>query len=137
MEENKQNFLQHINNIDLAIQFKVENNKEDGAIPFLDTIVKPENDGKMSITVYRKPTNTQTSTYSGTAPIISQQNMVSLVPSPIGPKQSLAILNSSKKKWNISRKLLPIVNTPGGLWMRWRKDLPGLLVSSMMGLTAR
>ena len=31
-------------------------NKEDTAIPFLDTIVKPEADGKLSITVYRKPT---------------------------------------------------------------------------------
>ena len=54
-EENKQNFLQHINSVDLAIQFTVEDSKEDGAIPFLDTIVNPENDGKLSITVYRKP----------------------------------------------------------------------------------
>ena len=54
-EENKQSFLHHINNVDLAIQFTVENNKEDGAIPFLDTIVKPETDGKLSITVYMKP----------------------------------------------------------------------------------
>ena len=51
------NFLQHINSVDLTIQFTVENNKEHGAIPFLDTIVKPENDGKLSITVYRKPTH--------------------------------------------------------------------------------
>ena len=54
----KQDFLQHINNVDPAIQFTVENNKEDGAIPFLDTIVKPEVNGKLSITVYRKPTHT-------------------------------------------------------------------------------
>ena len=33
-------------------------NKEDGAITFLDTIVKPEADGTLSITVYRKPTHT-------------------------------------------------------------------------------
>ena len=32
--------------------------EEDGSIPFLDTIVKPEADGTMSITVYRKPTHT-------------------------------------------------------------------------------
>ena len=50
-EENKQNILQHINSVD-----PVENSKEDGAIPYLDTIVKPETDGKLSITVYRKPT---------------------------------------------------------------------------------
>ena len=43
--------------VDQAIQFTVENNKEDGAIPFLDTIVNPENDGKLSIAVYRKPTH--------------------------------------------------------------------------------
>ena len=31
---------------------------EDGSIPFLDTIVKPEVNGGLSITVYRKPTHT-------------------------------------------------------------------------------
>ena len=57
-EENKQSFLQHINSVDPTIKFMVENNKEDWAIPFLDTIVKPEVDGKLSITVYRNPTHT-------------------------------------------------------------------------------
>ena len=51
-------FPQHITGDDPVIQFTVENNKEDGTIPFLDTIVKPETDGKLSITVYRKPTHT-------------------------------------------------------------------------------
>ena len=50
-EIHKQDFLQHINSVDSAIQFTVENNKEDGVIPFLDTIVKPEADGKLSATV--------------------------------------------------------------------------------------
>ena len=57
-KQDKQDFLQHINSVDPAIQFTVEDNKEDGAIPFLDNIVKPEADGKLSTTVYRKPTNT-------------------------------------------------------------------------------
>ena len=57
-EANKQGFLQHINSVDPAIKFTVEDNKEDGSIPFLDTIVKPEADGTLSITVYRTPTNT-------------------------------------------------------------------------------
>ena len=35
--------------------FTVEDNKEDGSIPFLDMVVKPEADGSLSITVYRKP----------------------------------------------------------------------------------
>ena len=56
-EVNKQGFLQHINSVDPAIKFTVKDNKEDGSIPFLDTIVKPEVDGTPSITVYRKPTH--------------------------------------------------------------------------------
>ena len=50
--------LQHINSVDPAIKFTVEDNKEDGSIPFLDTIVKREADGTLSITVYRKSTHT-------------------------------------------------------------------------------
>ena len=56
-EIHKQNFLQHINSVDPAIQFTVEDNKEDGAIPFLETIVKPEADGNL-LTVYQTPTHT-------------------------------------------------------------------------------
>ena len=56
-EDHKQNFLEHINGIDPAITFTVEDNKEDAAIPFLDTIVKLEADGGLSIIVYRKPTH--------------------------------------------------------------------------------
>ena len=57
-EANKQSFLQHINSVDPAIRFTVEDNRKDGSIPFLDTIVKPEADGTLSINVYRKPTHT-------------------------------------------------------------------------------
>ena len=57
-EVNKQGFLQHINSVDPAIRFTVEDNKEDQSMPFLHTIVKPEADGTVSITVYRKPTYT-------------------------------------------------------------------------------
>ena len=56
-EDHKQNFLEHINSVDLAIKFTVEDNKEDGVVPFLDTIVKPEADGELSITVHWKPTH--------------------------------------------------------------------------------
>ena len=65
--------------------------------------------------------------------IISQPNIVSSVSSSIGPKQSVAILSSCKKKCSISEKFLPIVTSPSGLWTRWRKDLLGLPVRSMMG----
>ena len=56
-EVSKQDILPHINSVDLAIQFTVEDNKENGTIPFLDTIVKLEADGNLFITVYRKPTH--------------------------------------------------------------------------------
>ena len=54
----KQNFLEHINKVDPAIKFTVEGNQENGTIPFLDTLVKLEADNSLSITVYRKPVQT-------------------------------------------------------------------------------
>ena len=48
----------YINKEDLAIKFTVEGNQENGTIPFLDTLVKPDTDNTLSITVYRKPTHT-------------------------------------------------------------------------------
>ena len=38
--------------------FTGESNQQDGVIPFLDTIVKPEPDNTLSLTVYRKPMHT-------------------------------------------------------------------------------
>ena len=54
-EGQKQNFLEHNNKIDPANKLTVEGNLENGAIPFLDTLVKQEEDNSLSITVYRKP----------------------------------------------------------------------------------
>ena len=133
-EANKQSFLQHINSVDPAIRFTVEDNKEDGSIPFLDTIVKPEADGSLSITVYRKPTHTD-SIYSGTVTITSQPSLVSPKPSPIGPPPCAAILSCSKRKNSTSGKLSPNATTPNGPWTKWRKDLTGLPDRSMMGAT--
>ena len=50
-EDQKQIFLDHINKIDPAIRFTAEGNQENGAIPFLDTLVQPE-------ARYRKPMHT-------------------------------------------------------------------------------
>ena len=57
-EEHKQNFLKHINDVDQAITFTVENSQQDGATPFLDTIANHEADNTLSLTVYRKPMHT-------------------------------------------------------------------------------
>ena len=130
-EANKEGFLQHINSFDPAIRFTVEDNKEDGSILFLDTIVKPEADGTLSITVYRKPT--QTSIYSGTVTITSQPNLVLYKPFPIGPPMCAASLSCSNKKRTISGRLSLNANTQNGHWTSWRKDLTGLPDRSMMG----
>ena len=54
----KQGFLEHINSINPAIKFVVEGSQGNGGIPFLDTLVTPEADNSLSITVYCKPTHT-------------------------------------------------------------------------------
>ena len=133
-EANKQSFLQHINSVDPAIRFTVEDNKEDGSIPFLDTIVKPEVDGPCP-SLYTGNLHIQTSIYSGTVTITSQPSLVSSKPSPIGFPQCAAILSCSKRRNNTSGKLSLNATTPNGPWTKWRKDLTGLPDRSMMGAT--
>ena len=53
-QKHQQEFLQHINTVDPSIQFTVEEAKEDGSIPFLDTIIRPEEDGSFTIGVVQK-----------------------------------------------------------------------------------
>ena len=50
-QAHKQLFLDHINCIDPNIKFTVKGNQENGAIPFLDTLVKPDADNSLSIRV--------------------------------------------------------------------------------------
>ena len=57
-EGQKQTFLEHINKVDPAIKFTVEGNQENGAVSYLDTLIKPETDNTLSITVYRKSMHT-------------------------------------------------------------------------------
>ena len=54
-QSHKQFFLNHINSIDPANRFTVEGDQENGSIPFLDTLVKPEVRNSLSITVNHKP----------------------------------------------------------------------------------
>ena len=39
LQSQKEEFLQHINSLDPSIKFTTEEPKEDGSIPFLDTLV--------------------------------------------------------------------------------------------------
>ena len=47
-QAHKQLFLDHINSIGPNIKFTVEGNQKNGAIPFLDTLVKPEADNSLA-----------------------------------------------------------------------------------------
>ena len=51
----QQSFLNHINSIDKNIQFTSEEPRPDGAIPFLDILLTPVEDGKITTSVFRKP----------------------------------------------------------------------------------
>ena len=106
-KSNKQDFLQHINSVDPAIKFTVEDNKEDGSIPLLDTIVKPE-----VMVVYPLLCTGNlpilASTYSGIATTTSLPSLVSSTPSPTGPNLCAAILSCSNKKRNTSGSSHPV-----------------------------
>ena len=82
-EEHKQNFLEHISNVDPAITFSVENNQQDGAITFLDTIVKPQADNTVSLLFIGNP-RTHTSTSNWTATIFKWPDTMSPAPLPKG-----------------------------------------------------
>ena len=135
-EVNKQGFLQHINSVDPAIKFTVEDNKEDSSIPFLDTIVKPEADGTLSITVYRKPTHTdqylQWDSHHHLSAKFSVIHILSHRAITVCSKPQLL-----QQEKDHLRKALTNTNILNELWTRWRKDSTGLPVRSLMGLTTK
>ena len=116
------------------LQYK--NNKEDGVTPFLDSIEKPETDGKLSITVYRRPTHMDqylqwdshhhlSAKYSVISTLTHRAKTVCSNPELLQNEMEhlrKALTNCKYPKWALDR---------------WRKDLPGHPVRLMMGLTAR
>ena len=135
-EIHKQDFLQHINSVDPAIQFTLEDNKEDGATPFLDTIVKPEADGKLSTTMYGKPTHTnqylQWDSHHHLSAKFSVIHTLSHRAQTVCSNPELL----HKEKTNL-RNALTNANTPDGLWTRWREGSTNLPVRLLMWLTTR
>ena len=89
----------------------------------------------LSITLYRKHIHTDQYLQWDSHHLSATYSVISTPPTE--PEQCVAIQNSSKKKWSISGRLSPIVNTQSGLWTRWGKDLPGQLLRLVMELTAR
>ena len=53
----KNGFLEHFNSIDQHIQFTAEDQRSDGAMPFLDILITLGKDGSLSTSVFRKPTH--------------------------------------------------------------------------------
>ena len=53
----KRSFLDHINSVDEHIQFTSEDSRPDGSMPFLDILIRPNEDGSLSTPVYRKTTH--------------------------------------------------------------------------------
>ena len=57
-KEHEDDLFNHINSLDPHIQFTREPAKENGAMPFLDTVITPDTDGNLKVSVYRKSTHT-------------------------------------------------------------------------------
>ena len=49
--------LRHLNRVRPTIKFTVEQ-EEDGAFPFVDTLIRRREDGSLDVSLYRKPTHT-------------------------------------------------------------------------------
>ena len=135
-EVNKQGFLQHINSVDPAIKFTVEDNKEDGSIPFLDTIVKPEADGTLSTTVYRKPTHTdqylQWDSHHHLSAKFSVIHTLSYRAKTVCSKPELL-----QQEKDHLRQALTKCKYPNWALDKVEKRLPGLPVRLLMGLTTK
>ena len=103
-----------------------------GPSPFLDTIVKLEADGTLSITVYRKPTHTdqylQWDSHHHLSAKFSVIHTLSHRASTVCSNPELL-----QQERTISGKLSQNPNIPNGLWIRWRKDSTGLPERSGMG----
>ena len=57
-ESQKEEFLQHINQVDSSIKFTIKEAGPDGSMPFLDFLITQKDDGTLTTKVYRKPTHT-------------------------------------------------------------------------------
>ena len=128
----KQDFLQHINSVDPAIQFTVETNKEDGVIPFLDTIVKLEADGNLSITVYRKLTHTDQYLQLNSHHHLSAKFRIIHILS----HRAQTICSNPELLYK-EKVHLRNANTLNGLWTRCREGLKGLIGRFLIGLTTK
>ena len=104
--------------------------------PSWTPLVKPEADGILSVTVYRKPTHMdQYLQWDSHHHLSAKHSVINTLTH--WEKQCVTNLSYSKKKWSTSGRHSPIVSTPNQSWTRQRKGLPSLPVRLVMGLTVR
>ena len=73
----REEFMKHLNSVDKNIQFTVEEPGPEGALPFLDILIKPDQEGRLHTTVYRKPTHTdQYLNWDSLHPVSSKYSVV-------------------------------------------------------------
>ena len=114
----------------------MEDNKEDGSIPFLDTIVKPEADGTLSITVYRKPTHAdQYLQWDNHHHLSAELSFIYTLFHRVTTVCSKPELLQQEKDY--LRKALTKCKYPKWALDKVEKDSTGLPVRSMMGLTSK
>ena len=75
-EKHSQQLLQHIKSQDPHIQFTTEELNQEGALPFLDTLVSPGPNNTLVTTVYRKPTHTNQYLHWDSSHFITAKNSV-------------------------------------------------------------
>ena len=56
-KDHREEFLTHLNSVDKNIQFTSEEPGPEGALPFLDILITPDDEGRLNTSIYRKPTH--------------------------------------------------------------------------------
>ena len=121
----REEFLQHLNSVDKNIQFTSEEPGPEGALPFLDILIKPDQEGRLHTTVFRKPTHTdQYLHWDSLHPISSKYSVVRTLQhranTICSSKQLLkeeedhltkALMNCNYPRWALNRVRMKINST--------------------------
>ena len=121
----REEFLQHLNSVDNNIQFTSEEPGPEGVLPFLDILIKPDQEGRLNTTVYRKPTHTdQYLHWDSLHPISSKYSVVGTLQhrakTICSNKQLLkeeeehltkALMNCNYPRWALNRVRMRINST--------------------------
>ena len=124
-KSHREEFLQHLNSVDNNIQFTSEEPGPEGALPFLDILIKPDQEGRLHTTVYRKPTHTdQYLHWDSLHPISSKYSVVGTLQhrakTICSNKQLLkeeeehltkALMNCNYPRWALNRVRMKINST--------------------------